>query len=391
MDLAVGLIEAWKPGGVGAAAIIAGMGDAASGTMQYWRDWRWVFERLGPLAALVALIVGTAAVEAVRVDSEYRVFLTTQNLLNLATQWSYVGIVAIGMTFVIILGGIDLSVGSIVALSAGAALYVMNAAAGDGVLDPSTSAFWPILAAVGVCVLGGGVLGLINGVLIGKGRVAPFVATLGTMAAYRAIILARADGGEIRSRVPQLGTLGRSGIDLPYIFGGTRPAMLADGTMTDGFPIVMRWPVVVFAAMAVLAHVVLRHTTFGLHVYAIGDNAKAARYAGIRIPRVTMMVYALAGLMCGVAAFLAAARFNSVASSQMGMFYELDAIAAVVIGGTRLKGGSGRIYGTVIGVLVLAVVGNMLNLLDVQSHYHGLVKGAIIIAAVLLQPSKASE
>jgi ribose transport system permease protein len=334
-------------------------------------SWATLLERFGPLVALALLIAGTAIVEAARVPVDERAFLTTRNFANILGQWSFVGIVAIGMTVVIILGGIDLSVGSMVALVAGAAVYALNAAAAWG----NNAA---IAVAIAVCLLGGIVLGMINGLVIARGRIAPFVATLGTLAIYRSLILAPAEGSEIRSNVSSFGDLGGITVSVPFIG-------------PDGHELPIRLGVVIFIVVAILSHVVLRTTVFGRQVYAIGGNPKAARYAGVRSVRVTPAVYTIAGLTCGIAALLNASRLNSVSSSSLGLFYELDAIAAVVIGGTRLQGGSGRIFGTVIGVLILGVVSNMLNMLGVSTFYHGLVKGLIIIAAVLVQRPSAAE
>ncbi len=331
-------------------------------------SWRLFFERFGPLIALVLLIAGAAIVEAARVPADQRAFMSAQNFANILGQGSYVGIVALGMTFVIILGGIDLSVGSMVALAAGAGVYTLNAMVGRG------DAMAVVMAAA-VCVLGGAVLGLTNGVVIAKGRIAPFVATLGTLAIYRALILAPADGSEIRSQVAAFGEAGGFTIPLPWIGSGGSAVKLKIG-------------VLIFLGAAVAAHFALTRTVFGRRVFAIGDNPTAARYAGINIPAVTIVVYGIAGLTCGVAALLLASRMNSVSSASTGTLYELDAIAAVVIGGTRLQGGAGRIWGTVIGVLILGVVGNMLNMLQVSNFYHGLVKGLIIMAAVVVQPRK---
>ncbi len=331
--------------------------------------WRSLIERFGPLVALILLIVGTAAVEAARTPPADRAFLTTRNFANILGQWSYVGIVAIGITFVIILGGIDLSVGSMVALAAGAGIYALNAVASHG----DTTA---IAVAAAVCILGGTLLGLFNGLVIAKGRIAPFVATLGTLAMFRSLILAPAEGSEIRSNVMAFGDFGGIAIPIPWIG-------------PEGHALPIRLGVMVFFGAAIIAHLILTRTTFGRGVFAIGDNAKAARYAGIKIGLTTTTVYAIAGLTCGIAALLNASRLNSVSSSSLGLFYELDAIAAVVIGGTRLQGGAGRIFGTVVGVLILGVVSNMLNMLQVSNFYHGLVKGLIIIAAVLVQPRKA--
>lgn len=327
-------------------------------------------ERFGPLLALALLIVGTAAVEYFRVEPGSRAFLTARNFNNVLGQWSYVGIVAVGMTFVIILGGIDLSVGSMVALAGGAAIYAMNAAAEPW--GPSAG----IAGAIAVCLLGGTLMGLANGLAVAIGRIAPFVATLGTLAIFRSLIVAPAEGSEIRSSVPAFADLGSATIPAPWLG-------------SDGAALPVRVTILVFLGMALLGHVVLTRTTFGRRVYAIGDNAQAARYAGIPIDRITIGVYTISGLACGIAALLNASRLNSVSSSTLGLFYELDAIAAVVIGGTRLQGGAGRMFGTVIGVVIMGVVSNMLNMLGVSNFYHGLVKGLIIIAAVLVQPRKA--
>jgi ribose transport system permease protein len=335
-----------------------------------WRGW---FERFGPLFALLLLIACTTIVEHARLEPDQQaVFLTFRNFANILGQWSFVGIVAIGMTFVIILGGIDLSVGSMVALAAGASIYTLNAAA------KQTDATAAIIAAALACILLGLLGGLCNGLVIAKGRIAPFVATLGTLAVFRSLILAPAKGSEVRSDVPALLDVGSFSIAIPGLGPG-------------GASVSVRLAVLVFLAAAVIAHFVLTRTPFGRQVYAIGDNARAARYAGIHISRITIAVYTIAGLTCGLSAFLMAARLNSVSSSNLGLFYELDAIAAVVIGGTRLQGGAGRIWGTVVGVLILGVVSNMLNMLEVSSFYHGLVKGLIIIAAVLVQPRKTID
>jgi ribose transport system permease protein len=233
--------------------------------------------------------------------------------------------------------------------------------------------------------------------VVAKGRIIPFIATLGSMAAYRSLALAFADGGEYRSEVPSFRLLGGGRIEAPFIHLG------------NDQPLPLHYPVLIFLAVAVLAHLLLRKTTFGLHVQAIGDNERAAAYSAVPVTRTRVLTYALSGLTCGIGALLIASRLNSVSSSQTGQLYELDAIAAVVVGGTRMQGGSGRIWGTVVGVLILGVVNNLLNMLspDVLSkvagalhitwtrldrlnviHLQGLIKGAIIILAVLLQRSR---
>jgi len=337
--------------------------------MSSTRAWRNILERFGPLAALLALIAGTAIIEHFKVaDPADRAFLTARNFANIFGQWSYVGFVALGMTFVIILGGIDLSVGALVAVVAGGAVYALNAAVEQGGFSPGLA----VAVGCAVCLLAGPLLGLINGFMISKGRLAPFVATLGTLAIYRSLILAPSDGSEIRSSVSEFATIGAATLTVPFITSGDSPVNI-------------RVSVIVLVVCAVLAQLLLSRTVFGRQVFAIGDNAVSARYAGIRADRITMLVYALCGLGCGIAALFQSSRLNSVSSSTLGLYYELDAIAAVVIGGTRLQGGAGSIFGTVVGVLIMGVTSNMLNMLDVSTHYQGLVKGCIIIGAVLLQ------
>jgi ribose transport system permease protein len=333
-------------------------------------------ERVGPLAALIALILGTALVEYFRVEPDSRVFLTPANFNNLLGQASFVGIVAIGMTFVILLGGIDLSVGAMVALTGGVAIHFMNLAAGGaGAPGEEQRVSLGIAAAIATCLCGGTLLGLFNGILIAKGRIAAFVATLGTLAMYRSLVVAPWEGSEIRSAVSAYRQIGSATIPIP-------------GIGIDGDALPIRVSILIFFGLAIIAHLVLSRTVFGRRVYAIGDNTQAARYAGVPIATTTAASYAICGLCCGIAALLVSSRQNSISSSQTGLFYELDAIAAVVIGGTRLQGGAGRIWGTVIGVLILGVVNNMLSMLDVPINYRDFVKGIIIILAVLLQPKK---
>jgi ribose transport system permease protein len=337
-------------------------------------------ENYGALLGLV-LLVGLGCL--ISPDA----FARPMNLVNILRQSSFVGIIAIGMTFVIILGGIDLSVGSMVALLGGLGIMAMNGVAGEG------NAAIPIVVAAAVMLAGGPLLGLTSGVLIAKGRITPFIATLGAMAAFRSLSLAFADGGEYRSEVPAFNGLGTGTVDLP---------------LTD---LPLHYPVVCFIVVAVVAHLILRKTTFGLNIQAIGDNEKAARYAAVPVDRVRILTYGLSGLTCGIAALLISSRLNSVSSSQTGSLYELDAIAAVVVGGTRMNGGAGRIWGTVVGVLILGVISNLLNMLnsDVLGqvarglhltwtrldklniiHLQGLIKGVIIVAAVLLQRARRS-
>jgi len=366
------------------------------------RSVRTHLERFGPLIGLVVLVGVITVVNPA--------FKRPENILNILHNWSFVGVIVVGMTFVIIAGGIDLSVGSLVAFAGGLGVWLMNtvilapsileatAAATQAGTDTPYSAVRVILArafifcqvggsetagvvlAFAVILFAGTAAGLLNGVLIAKGRIAPFIATLGGLAAYRSLAQAMADGGEFRSASAVVfQRLGTGGIPVPLVRN------------LYGQPFVLPWPVIIFIIVAVGGHVLLNWTRYGRHVYAVGSNERAATYSAIRVDRVKIATYTLVGGLAGLAAMMNASRMNSVSSGQTGSMWELDAIAAVVIGGTRMTGGSGSIFGSVVGLLMLGVIGNMLNLLQVSPYLHGLVKGLIIIAAVLVQRGKAGE
>lgn len=368
--------------------------DEISAASRRW-DWRELLERFGPLLGLILLAAFCAIFSPV--------FLKPENLRNILLNVSFIGIIAVGMTIVIISGGIDLSVGSLAALAGGLGLWVMGTSINaQAVVDDFRLAHrigiapqYPIVQAwlaemfirlhlsgseaVGVAlavvvIVAAGLLGgLLNGLIIAKGRVAPFVATLGTMAAFRSIALAMADGGNFQSATHLFERIGNGGVPIP----GLR--------LPSGLPLTLPYPVILFAIVAATGAVVLNRTRLGRYVYAIGCNERAAIYSAVNVDRVKILTYALLGLTVGIAALLLASWMNSVSSSNTGNLYELDAIAAVVIGGTLMQGGSGTIFGTVIGVLILGVIGNMLNLFNVNPYLQGLVKGAIIIAAVMVQ------
>lgn len=366
----------------------------------------------GALVALIILVVATTLKNST--------FISGENILNVLRQWSFVGIIALGMTFVIILGGIDLSVGSLIAFAGGLGVLLMNTALGAQKLVADYDAALAAVAAntpmvqfpcgralyglaklftgvglagseVGavvvafvIIVLAATLAGLLTGLLVTKGRLAPFIATLGGLAAYRSLALALADGGEFRSASAGLfKAIGTGGIPIP----GTNVAPNA----ATAVPLLIPWPVLVFLVLAVLAHILLTRTRFGRYVVAVGCNERAAVYSAIDVNRIKLLTYVLIGFLTGVAAVLVSSRMNSVSSSGAGLYYELDVIAAVVIGGTRMSGGKGTIIGTVIGVLILGVVSNMLGMLQVSTYLQGLVKGAIIIAAVLVQRRPAGE
>ncbi|MFM9996601.1 MAG: ABC transporter permease [Phycisphaerales bacterium] len=337
------------------------------GTSARW-NLRRALENWGALLALALLV----AFSAWRSDD----FLKAENLLNILLNVSFVGIIAVGMTLVIIMGGIDLSVGSMTAFIGGMTILALNK-----FWNATHSQTIALLASVGTALCLGPLLGLLNGAMISFGRVAPFVATLGAMAAWRSASLAIADGGQYSARtsasyadaadtgVPAFRYFGQEGIPLPFL----------------GEHAKLWWPIVIFLLVAAAGQVALSLTRYGRYVYAVGCNERAAVYSAINVRAVKLTTYVVIGLTCGIAALLRASQQESISSAQTGTLYELDAIAAVVIGGTSMAGGRGRVAGTVIGVLILGVVDNMLNLLQVSSYWQGAVKGAIIVAAVLLQ------
>jgi ribose/xylose/arabinose/galactoside ABC-type transport system permease subunit len=273
-------------------------------------------------------------------------FLTVSNLLNVAEQTSINAIVAVGMTFVIVSGGIDLSVGSMVALSG----VVLGSALQSAHAPP---------AAILLAFAAGVACGLANGALISWGGLPPFIVTLGTMSIARGAALLYTEGRPI------------SGF-------GSGFRSLATGRI--GF---VPAPVILMAAVYLAAHFVLTRTTFGRYVYAIGGNEEATRLSGVPVRFHKTMIYGVSGLASAIAAIILTARLNS-AQPIAGIMYELDAIAATVIGGTSLMGGEGTIGGTLVGALIMGVLRNGLNLLGVSSFLQQIVIGGVIVVAVLL-------
>jgi len=317
------------------------------------------FQEYGVLLAFGVLLL-------INIVTRGQSFLLFENLRNIIGQSAVVGMIAIGMTFVIISAGIDLSVGSLAALCGALAVLVLNkfGPSGDTVA---------ILLCLVAAILIGTAAGLLNGVLIAYGRVAPFVVTLAGLAGFRSLAVVLGKGGEIRSTVPAIDAIGFGGIPIP----GAR--------LTNGDPVKLYWSAVAFVLVALAAGFVLNRTRFGRYVVAVGANEKAARYSAINTATVKLAVYALTGGLCGLAAFFNLARMNSVGTGTVGTFYELDAIAAVVIGGTSLNGGRGRIWGTVVGIILMTLISNMMTAYRVDTNWQGLVSGLVILVAVLLQ------
>lgn len=306
---------------------------------------------LGPFVALALLVLAGALANPA--------FLSPANLGNVLTRTAFTGIIAVGATFVITTGNIDLSVGSLAAFASGVTIMAMNALLG------SWGAGWPVIAVGLLVALGIGlVAGWINGILVTRGRIEAFIVTLGTMGIFRSLVTYLADGGTLSLASP-MRTIYR-----PVYYG----AVL-------GVPA----PVIVLGGVAALGAVLLYRTRFGRYCMAIGSNEDVARYSAIDVDRVKLLAFVLQGVCVAVAVFLYVPRLGS-ASATTGLLWELEAIAAVIIGGTMLKGGYGRIWGTLAGAVMLTLIDNILNLTGAISVYlNGAIQGAIVVIAVLLQ------
>jgi inositol transport system permease protein len=275
-----------------------------------------------------------------------------QRLTVMILQVSVIGIIAVGVTQVIITGGVDLSSGSVVGMTAMIAASLAQQSGFARAVYPSLTGL-PVVIPVAAGLAAGLVAGLVNGTLIARTGIPPFIATLGMMVTARGVA--------------------------KWYTRGQPVSMLSDNYAAIGTSV---WPVVIFLAVAVLFHVALRYTRYGKFTYAIGANVQAARVSGIDVSRHLIKVYAIAGLLAGLAGVVTSARAIS-GQAGMGVMYELDAIAAAVIGGTSLSGGVGRVTGTVIGTLILGVMTSGFTFLRVDAYYQEIVKGVIIVAAVV--------
>jgi len=306
---------------------------------------------LGPVLGLVVLCIAGFALN--------HDFATIDNAMNVLTRTAFIGIIAVGMCFVIISGGIDLSVGSMAALIAGCVILLMNS------LGAHHLAPWlTVVLGAGFAVLLGAVFGLAHGLLITRGRIEPFIVTLGTLGIFRATLTWLSDGGAI--------TLDNNLADAyaPVYYA----AFL-------GVPV----PVWVFLVVALLGAAILNRTAYGRYVQAIGSNEQVARYAAVDVDFIKMITYVLLGACVGIATLLYVPRLGS-ASPTTGLLWELEAIAAVIVGGTALKGGAGSITGTVVGAILLSVISNILNLTSIISVYlNAAVQGGVIIVVAFMQ------
>jgi len=316
-------------------------------------SWRRIdMAAVAPFVALAVLLIAGIFVN--------ENFLTVNNLVNVATRAAFTAIIGVGATFVISAGGLDLSVGSMTAFVASLMIMFLN----TGIIsDPLTMLF----AGVAVALLLGAACGLGNGLIITVGRIEPFIATLGTMGVLRGLTTYLSQGGSI--------TLQNEDIENLY-----HPVYFGD---LLGIPV----PIIFIALTAIVGAFVLYRTPYGRHVVAVGSSEDVARYSGIAVGRVRTITYMIQGLCVGIAVLLYVPRL-SASNATTGLLWELQAITAVVVGGTALRGGVGRIWGTVCGALILEIVGNIMLLSNFISQYLiGAVQGAIIIVAMLVQRS----
>ena len=287
-------------------------------------------------------------------------FISINNLANVATRSAFIAIIAVGATFVISAGDLDLSVGSMVAFVASLMILLMNSGA---VSDPALM----LVLAVVFTLVAGSLCGLANGLITTVGKIEPFIATLGTMGVYRGLTTWLSQGGAITLRDPQLQTIYR-----PVYFGSFL-----------GMPI----PILVILIVTAIAAFILYRTRYGRHVTAVGSNRDVAKYSGVSVNRVRTIAFVIQGLCVAIAVLLYVPRLGST-SATTGMMWELQAITAVVVGGTALKGGAGRVWGTICGAFILELVGNIMLLSNFISEYLiGAIQGAIIIIAMLVQRS----
>jgi len=301
---------------------------------------------LGPVLALIVLALLTTAMNPS--------FLDPNNLLNLLRQVSINGLIAFGMTFVILTGGIDLSVGAILALTS--ALSAMMITSGV-----------PTLIAMLVGIVIGGILGGVNGLIITKGGAAPFIASLATMTIFRGATYVFTNGNPITGKAMNNSFIFQF-IGRGYFFG---------------IPV----PVILMMIAFIILYVLLHKMTFGRKTYALGGNEKAAFVSGIKVNITKTWIYVISGIMSSAAGMILISRLSS-AQPDAGTGFEMDAIAAVVLGGTSLAGGRGRIFGTLIGALIIGTLNNGMNLIGISSFYQQIVKGIVIIIAVLLDRRK---
>jgi ribose transport system permease protein len=315
---------------------------------RFWQFVKGIWRNYS-VVVVFFVIIGICGLAAPR-------FLKPGNLLNILRNTSIVGSIAIGMTFVIIAGGIDLSSGPVFA-TAGAVLIFLQR-----MKNPDGSPVLPLFVAILACCAVAMIFGLLNGMVITKAKLPPFIVTLAVGIIARSVTMYICRGATIMgNNIPQFNRIGSGSI--------------------FSIPI----PFLVVVVMAILFHILLTRSKIGTYVFAVGGNENAARYSGIKVDRVKIFTYMLVGLCTGIAATMEMSRMVAVAAATSGSQYEFEAITAVIVGGTALSGGRGRLIGTIVGFIILGIVNNMMIMLNISPYLSGAVKGAVILFAVLLQ------
>jgi ribose transport system permease protein len=328
------------------------LSSSKTGLAAYAANFKWSEHSTG-LGFILLFVLGVFVSALAQGFRGVPIFVTPANFLMVLRQVSYTGIIALGMTLVIISGGIDLSVGSMMAFVGGVAVFLLKRFPGNSLAG--------VLIALLFALVFGVFCGFVNGFMVTRGRIAPFIATLGTMAIFRSLILYFSKAANIESTNTMFITFG--------------PAQILGVSL----------PVWIFFILAALMHLLLNNTRFGRYVCAVGANEQVARYSAINVQLIKLIPYAITGFMVAVSSMLWGSRINGIQPSQVGSGYELDAIAAVVIGGTSMSGGKGTIIGTVLGAIMLGMINNMLVLGGVSSFLQQAARGLVIIVAVLLQ------
>jgi ribose transport system permease protein len=306
-----------------------------------WRDYS--------ILVVFVAIIGICAIAAPR-------FILVDNLLNILRNTSTVGAIALGMTLVIIAGGIDLSSGPVLAVSGAVLILLQRMVNADG--TPAV----PLALAIVACLAVATSFGFLNGIIITKAKLPPFIVTLAVGIIARSLVMYFMRGATVMgNNIPQFTRIGNGSL--------------------AGIPT----PFLVAVLMAVVFHVILTRTKFGTYVFAVGGNENAARFSGIKVDRIRTATYMLVGLCTGIAATIEMSRMAAVAATTSGAQYEFEAITAVIVGGTSLNGGKGRIVGSIVGFIILGIVNNMMIMLNISPYLSGAVKGAVILFAVLMQ------
>jgi inositol transport system permease protein len=313
-----------------------------------------IFSKYGIFLIFAAMVVAASILSPA--------FLSTINLINIVRQMSVVGLIALGVTGVIVSAGIDLSSGSVVGLSAVVAASLAQSS--DASAPFYSGLHLPLIVSVLAGCLVGALVGLINGGLVAKTHIPPFIATLGTYTAIRGAALLYTNGRPISDLTDAYNFIGQGDV--------------------FGIPV----PIIILVVMAVVTHILYAHTKFGKYIYAIGGNEQAARVSGIDSSRYKMLIYVYAGFLAGLAGLVVSSRIGS-GQPGLGVGYELDAIAAAVIGGTSLSaGGIGTVAGTIVGALIIGVLNNILDLMNVSAYWQQIIKGCIIVGAVIIDQLK---